>query len=79
MTNKILELEMVRVAKLNEPARPVIGSGDRTRQPRPGDMGTVVAVLGKGEKYTVECVDENGMTAWLCDFDADELETIRIA
>lgn len=75
----IAELEMVRVVGLGEPSRPVIGSGGRTRQPKLGDVGTVVAIMGGGRKYTVECVDDDGMTAWLCDFDRDELDPIRIA
>jgi len=75
----IQELEVVRIARLNEPSRPVIGSAAFSRQPSVGDIGTVVAVLGGGAMYTVECVNKDGMTDWLCDFERGEIEAIRIA
>lgn len=74
--DEIRELDTVRIAKLNEGSRPVIGSGVHQRQPKLGDVGAVVAIMGDGESYTVECVSEGGMTDWLCDFDRDELEMI---
>jgi hypothetical protein len=75
----IQELEVVRVAQLSGSTRPVIGSGTSIRQPAVGDIGTVVAVLGGGAMYTVECVNEDGLTDWLCDFERSEIEANRIA
>ncbi|MBK6696896.1 MAG: hypothetical protein IPG50_32640 [Myxococcales bacterium] len=43
------------------------------RQPRVGDLGTIVNVLGENA-FTVECVDEGGLTLWLADFLTEELE-----
>lgn len=72
--SEISEIETVRVVRLNDPSRPVIGSGAHTRQPQVGDVGTVVSVMGGGTWFTVECVNSDGKTSWLCDFDRAEIE-----
>jgi hypothetical protein len=73
------ELALVRVVRLAAPERDVTGTDGATRQPRIGDVGTVVFVLEPGAAYTVECIDDDGMTAWLADFDAHELEPVPLS
>ncbi len=67
------ELDVVYVAQLLTSTRPVDGTGAVVRQPRVGDLGTIVNVLGENA-FTVECVDEGGLTLWLADFLTEELE-----
>jgi len=77
--NPIPELTLVLVTRLLEPTRPFQGTDTVCRLPQIGDIGTVVSVLvGRGgeTKYIVECVDQNGLTLWLSDFDREELEPL---
>jgi hypothetical protein len=70
------ELDQVQVVRLNNSTREVDGTEGVRRQPRVGDLGTVVALLQRGADppgYYVECVDNDGLTVWLTQFDADEL------
>jgi hypothetical protein len=71
------ELDIVVVRALLTPTRHVDGTDTIKRQPRVGDQGTIVHVLGP-EAYIVESVDAAGMTVWLADFRADELAPIPI-
>ena len=66
------ELDTVVVRVLATPTRHVDGTDAVKRQPRVGDQGAVVQVLGP-EAYLVESVDAAGLTVWLADFRADEL------
>ena len=66
------ELDCVVVRALQSPTRHVDGTEGIKRQPRVGDQGTVVHVLGSNA-YVVESVDHAGMTIWLADFSVDEL------
>jgi len=66
------ELDTVVVRALATPTRHVDGTDAVKRQPRVGDLGTIVYVLGPGF-YVVESVDAAGMTVWLADFRAAEL------
>jgi hypothetical protein len=66
------ELDVVVVRSLRTTVRPVDGTAGVTRQPRVGDVGTVVHVLGPAD-YILECVDTDGRTAWVADFHVDEL------
>ena len=66
------ELEVVLVRKLRSITREVDGTAGAMRQPRIGDQGTVVLVLGDAE-YAVESVKASGLTVWLADFHEDEL------
>jgi hypothetical protein len=65
----------VRVSRLLAPQRAVSGSGAKTRQPKVGDIGTVVEYFGNidGATYLVESVDANGETVWMAEFSAQEL------
>jgi hypothetical protein len=66
------EFDTVVVRALVIPTRHVDGTDAVKRQPRVGDEGAIVYVLGP-DSYVVECVDATGMTVWLADFRADEL------
>ena len=72
---RLRELEVVRVVRLIMPTRTVDGTPAVVRLPSVGDIGTVVHVLGEDE-FTVECVDADGLTAWLADFVGGELERV---
>ena len=65
------ELDTVVVRVLITPTRHVDGTDAVKRQPRVGDQGAIVHVLGP-DAYVVESVDAAGMTVWLADFRADE-------
>src|SRR5437762_14125799 len=70
------ELDHVQVVRLRHPTREVDGTERVRRQPRVGDCGTVVSLLQRGSDppgYYVECVDDDGLTVWLTEFDRDEL------
>ena len=66
------ELDVVVVRSLQSANRRVDGIDGVKRQPRVGDQGTVVHVLGPRD-YIVESVDDAGLTRWLADFVEDEL------
>lgn len=66
------ELDSVVVRELRSPSRQVDGTEGFVRQPRVGDQGTIVYVLGP-TAYLVESVDGAGGTIWLAEFSADEL------
>jgi predicted extracellular nuclease len=73
------ELDQVQVVRLHHAARKVGGTERVRRQPRVGDRGTVVALLQRGSDapgYYVECVDDDGLTVWLTEFDRDELAPV---
>lgn len=67
------ELDVVRIARLLTLTRGVDGTEAVVRQPRVGDIGAVVHVLGE-DRFVVECVDASGLTLWLAEFMAEELE-----
>jgi len=66
--------DMVRVVRLDEPARYVSGTASVLRQPAVGDEGSVVNV--ERGVVMVESVDAEGRTVWLADFFAGELELV---
>ncbi len=66
------ELDVVLVRTLLVPTRNVTGTDRVVRQPRVGDQGAIVHILG-AEHCIVECVDSSGLTSWLADFHVDEL------
>jgi len=75
MTSAFHELDVVVVQRLLVPTRTVTGTDGIVRQPRVGDRGTVVHILGS-ERCIVECVDSSGMTLWLADFSFAELDRL---
>ena len=71
------EYDVVRIIALSSASRPVTGTESVLRQPAVGDTGTVVYIGGENTDhplYTVECVNEEGYTVWLADFDGCEIE-----
>ena len=68
--------DVVRVVRLENPDRPYDGTEGVSRPPRIGDVGTVVFEDG-GDLFQVECVDNEGMTVWLADFDKSEIESLQ--
>jgi hypothetical protein len=66
------ELEVVVVRGLVAATRDVTGTEGVVRQPRVGDLATVVDILDAAH-CTVECVNSSGETRWLADFHLDEL------
>ena len=67
--------DTVRVARLHEPDRDVTSSFEEAPQPRVGELGTIVDDVGDG-LYLVERTTDDGVTAWLAEFAADELELV---
>ena len=66
------EFDVVVVRTLLTATRNVTGTDRVMRQPRIGDQGSIVHILGT-ENCIVECVDSSGLTPWLADFHVDEL------
>jgi hypothetical protein len=67
--------DTVRVIRLLVSDREVMGSGAEPRQPRVGETGAVVDDVGD-EIFLVERVTADGLTVWLAEFAAAELELI---
>ena len=64
--------DTVRVARLLVADREVDGSSAEPPQPRVGEEGSVVEVVGD-DLYLVERVTDDGRTLWLAEFDEQEL------
>jgi hypothetical protein len=80
MSAPLREYDVVRVARLNAPAREFTGTESVRRAPRVGDRATVCEMYDRkdpGAPVAVEMVDAQGMTVWLADFAPDELELIH--
>jgi hypothetical protein len=67
--------DRVRVVRLNEPEREVTSAWEDAPQPRVGEIATVVDDVGDGI-YLVERNTDDGVTAWLAEFEATELELV---
>jgi hypothetical protein len=73
----IEELDVVRVVALHQKGRAHEGTESVKREPRVGDMGTVVHVYEPkaGEPlFAVEAIDKDGLTLWLADLKGAELK-----
>ena len=68
--------DVVRVQQLTVPTREVDGPGLEPPQPRVGDQGAVVAVLGD-DLYLVEHSTDDGQSLWMAEFLAGELARVR--
>ena len=69
----------VRVRRLLRPADEYDGWQTNLRPPQVGDVGTIVDILnaaGLPERYVVENSGSGGVTVWLADFAAEELEAL---
>jgi hypothetical protein len=70
--------DTVRVVHLLEAEREVTGSSEVPPQPRIGDTATVVADVGEG-LYLVEHCTDDGVTMWMAELAAEEMELIERA
>ena len=70
--------DTVRVARLLVADREVDGSSAEPPQPRVGEEGSVVEVVGD-DLYLVERVTDDGRTLWLAEFDEQELALVHRA
>ncbi|MFL5521587.1 MAG: hypothetical protein ACJ8B6_11660 [Gemmatimonadales bacterium] len=68
--------DVVRVQQLTVPTREVDGPGLEPPQPRVGDEGTVVALLGD-DLYLVEHSTDDGRSVWMAEFLAGELALVE--
>jgi hypothetical protein len=64
--------DIVRIARLAEDERDVDGTLDPPRQPRIGEIGTIVDQVGD-DIYLVERCTDDGRTLWIAEFLAAEL------
>ncbi|MGC4091755.1 MAG: hypothetical protein QM756_28495 [Polyangiaceae bacterium] len=77
MTLAFKQFELVRVVELVRRDEHRNGWKVNQRFPALGDVGTITDVVrapGLAERYVVECSGADGVTIWLEDFDAQELE-----
>ncbi len=75
-SRELVEYAVVRVTRLLRSDRDFQGTEGVCRRPQIGDLGTIVFVY-EPTAFAVECVDQDGMTVWLADFSADELERVK--
>jgi hypothetical protein len=68
--------DIVRVQRLTVPTREVDGPGLEPPQPRVGDQGRVVALLGD-DLYLIEHSTDDGQSVWMAEFLAAELALVR--
>jgi len=69
-------LDVVRVTRLLVATREVDGFTAEPPQPRVGERGTVVELLGD-DLYLVERTTDDGRTLWLAEFHVSELELLE--
>src|SRR4029079_18326308 len=75
MSMTFQRLDSVRVTRLVVATRAVGGFSAEPPQPRVGESGTVVELLGD-DLYLVERATDDGRTLWLAEFHASELELV---
>jgi hypothetical protein len=78
----IREYDVVRIARLSDPARSFTGTSSVSRAPAVGDVATVCHEYQSGDqtaRVAVEMVDGDGYTIWLADFERNELELVNDA
>jgi hypothetical protein len=76
MPSLFLPADLVRVIQLEHPERDVDSSIDPPRQPRVGELGTVIEEVADGI-YLVERRTDDGRSLWMAEFLAGELELIE--
>lgn len=75
----IHEYDTVRVVRLFRQDRDFDGTPGLSRAPKIGDTAAVVHEYDPSDPMApvcIECVDSQGNTVWLADFDKDELELV---
>lgn len=71
---------LVRIKRLRQAAEAYVGWRVNQRPPRIGDVGTLLDILhsaGSPDRYVVESSGTDGVTVWLGDFAAEELEPLE--
>jgi hypothetical protein len=71
---------MVRIRQLLRPPEEYDGWRVNKRPPQVGDTGTIVDILqapGAPDDYVVEASGPDGVSVWLGDFSAEELEPVE--
>ena len=77
--DRLKQYELVRVRQLLQPAVEYDGWRVNQRPPQVGDLGTLLDILqapGLPDRYVVESSEADGITVWLGDFAAEELEAL---
>ena len=67
----------MKIVKLLNPTRAFDGTPSVKREPRIGDVGTIVYGNQGLNLWSAEMVDADGMTVWLADFSSEELQKVR--
>ena len=67
--------DRVRIVRLHSREREVTSAWEDAPQPRVGEVGTIVDDVGEGF-YLVERTTDDGVSAWLAEFEAAELELV---
>jgi hypothetical protein len=76
---RMKQYRLVRVRQLLQPAGEYDGWRVNQRPPQVGDVGTLLDILnapGLPDRYVVESSGADGITVWLGDFAAEELEAV---
>jgi len=79
MNGPLREYDVVRVARLDAPARDFSGTKGVSRPPRVGDEAIICHQYDPCDPkavVAVEMADPEGRTVWLADFLPDELELV---
>ena len=82
MSAHFKELQVVVVSQLISTDRQFEGAERIARAPRVGDVGTICHAYDPTDAAApviVECIDPNGMTVWLADFQPNELQLANCA
>lgn len=75
------QYRLVRVRQLLQPPAEYDGWRVNQRPPQIGDVGTLLDILhapGLPDRYVVESSEADGVTVWLGDFLAEELEPLGL-
>jgi len=70
---------LVRIRRLLQSLDQYDGWRLNQRPPQVGDVGTLLDILhltGFQDRYVVESSGKDGLSVWLADFTADEIESI---
>jgi hypothetical protein len=73
------QFRLVRICRLLQPVAKYDGWRVNQRPPQVGDVGTLLDILhtpGLPDRYVVESSGSDGITVWLGDFAAEELEPV---
>jgi hypothetical protein len=77
---RLIEFDTVRVIALHGTAADHLVARASDRTPQLGDIATIVHLTSDPDdhytRYIVEQLMENGATAWLAEFERDELEFV---